>query len=145
MLRYPLLAAYIISWAGAWALVTFFGALPLAELLNSSQRIDDDWLWLMLPVGAAFGVWFALRTRGWRVLHLTCLPLGLAAAAPVFWAARRLAERAEAVRGNGPLAGLGETILSLLAVVLGVTALLVATGGGLGTLLRWHTRRRTNR
>ena len=124
--------AYALIWAIVFALIgAYLGAF-------------GGGAWLFAVLGAAAGVMFANRTRDMRWLHRICGGVGGALAGLFFALGWRFYLLSQARRGDGPMAGFGEAMLSILCLILGTMALLFTAAGVLGILLRWRNRRATN-
>lgn len=70
---------------------------------------NDDWLLLMLPIGALLGTWLAIRTRRSRRFQRLCVPVGVGVLgiglflAFTYFAAARTASEAMGMAGLGKL------------------------------------------
>jgi hypothetical protein len=107
------------------------GGLMVATWVSESViqprwRLDDDWIWLMLPVGAtvAMGLWLRFRHQAW--IHiLGVILLAWPVVSIVF-----LLTRPVPPGFNGLGASIGRAmaiVLAQVAAVTGVTSLVIAT------------------
>jgi hypothetical protein len=74
--RIALTLSLAITMTG-FGIAVFLASMWLAELLQQRWRMDDDWTWLALPLGAALGIalWLKYRRRIW--IHVCSLVLSL--------------------------------------------------------------------
>lgn len=130
--RWLLLSLSLASLASGCALILFlFIANPVAAILNEQFRIDDDWVWLVLPIGGAFGFALGLRYRRSIWLHVLSALLGAGAAALVIYSLQ-LAFRSPQDLGQG----IGKLIAEwMLHVMLWVVALALVFAGPVALLI----------
>ena len=109
----------------------FLGASWLSEaVIRHHWRGDDDWLWLMLPVGGVLGLWLGLRYHRRAWIHVTSGVLGSGVAAFLLHVSRLTA------RQPGDLGeGIGRILAVWLARVLLVTGAVALAVAGVAAAL----------
>ena len=123
MMRRLFLAGYFGSWLVTAALVLSVPIGLLWETANLSHLtgVDDDVTLLALPIGAALGVWAAVRTRRAAVVHRVIAMFGILCMLMGTLMATWFVQSSERAAGSGPFAGLGELVG--VAMGIGIVAL----------------------
>jgi hypothetical protein len=105
-------AGYFGSWLITAALLLFIPIVLVWEMANVSYLtgVDDDVTLLALPMGAALGVWAAVRTRRAAVIHRVFCVVGILCTLMGTLMANGFLQRSERATGSGPFAGLGELV-----------------------------------
>jgi hypothetical protein len=136
---------YRISWALIFAQLVFAISVIAAEFLYSYSHIlpNDEWPFYLWPVGIWAGWRFADRSLHWRRFHIACLIAGGCLTPICFSIAVTYHLRAEALRGTGFLAGLGEAITAAMYLFMSVATLCLFTAGATNTFNGWRFSLRT--
>ena len=113
----------------------FLASMHLAELLQQFWRIDDDWTWLMLPLGAVMGIglWLKYRQRIWIHVCGAVLTLWLAVSlASIF-----TTPTPPGMQGLG--IAIGKAIAAAILYVAGITGLIaLAISSAVVAALTWR-------
>jgi hypothetical protein len=110
----------------------------LYEFLPYNRRFEDDWLWLLLPLGAIAALvnWVRHRRRRW--VHVVGLTLMVCLVASMTWTLSR--ETPEGMAGLG--IGLGKALVLFTAYVAAWTAAICfAVACLVIAILAWRERR----
>jgi hypothetical protein len=136
---------YRVSWAILSGQLVFAVSVIAADLLYERFAIlaDDDWALYTWPLGVGVGWVFGNRSLAWHRFHLVCVVVG-GVLTPLFVAlAVRYHQQAQALKGTGFLAGLGEAITAFCCLYLGVAALFLFVAGSATTFRGWRFGLRT--
>jgi hypothetical protein len=135
---------YRLCWAIIFAQLVSTISIFAAVSLHYFQILpDDEWAFYSWPLGLWPGWRFANRSLLWRRFHIACLIAG-ACLTPICVAiAVKYHLRAEALRGTGFLAGLGEAITAAIYLFFAVATLCLFAAGAATTFNGWRFSLRT--
>jgi hypothetical protein len=134
-------AVYYLAWLCIVTVVTYL-LLCLPFLINPDLRLDDDIAYLVgIPIGLIIFFPLANKLVNVRALHkfnIVAGVIGIVASIPV---AGHMFRRSAALTGvTGPFAGMGETIVGCIMVLVGVFGVVVTLAGVTGLRMGIPTR-----
>jgi hypothetical protein len=137
--------AYRFSWVMLFGQFVLAISVIAADLLHARYGVlaGDDWAFYTWPLGLVAGWIFGNRSLTWRRFHIFCVVAGSVLTPILVVLAVRYHLKAEALRGTGFLAGLGEAITAFCCLYLGVAALFLFVSGSATTVHGWRFSLRT--